>query len=360
MPMPSIEIKFRELAASFIKRGERGIIFTILKDTLPEGVKNPVTLRSNEDIPKGLTDFNTKQLKLALIGYQNPPKKVIAYFIKSETADTAADYSEAIEYAKTLRFTYMFIPTVETDKKTDDIVSFVKTQRTNNHLIKAVLPNAKADTEGVVNYTTASVTDDDGNTYTAEQYCGRIAGILAGTPMSISATYAPLNELVDCTHLSNEDMDKAVDAGEFIVWWDGDKVKTGRAVNSLVTTTQEKNTQFQKIKIVEAMDMIADDIRMTAEDKYIGKYANSYANKCLLLSAILTYLEGLEDDSVLSSYDVHIDTHANELYLKGRGTDTTDMTDDDLKKANTGSYVYLTGSLGILDAMEDIILPISI
>lgn len=335
MGMPSIEIKFRELAGSFITRGNRGIIFTILKDTLPESVRNPVTLRSNADIPDGLTDFNTTQLKLALMGYVNPPQKVIAYFITPNAEGSDADYSEALKYAQTVKFTYMFIPTVEADKKTDDIVSFVKTERDNNHLIKAVLPNAKGDSEGIINYTTDTVTDDDNVTYSAEQYCGRIAGILAGTPMDISATFAPLSELIDCAHITNDDMDKAVDSGEFIVFWDGTKVKTGRAVNSLVTTNAEKGTQYQKIKIVEAMDMIADDIRMTAEDKYIGKYPNSYDNKNLLISAILTYLEGLRDANVLSSYSIEIDTHANELYLKGRGVDTSTMTDQELKEADT-------------------------
>jgi hypothetical protein len=155
-------------------------------------------------------------------------------------------------------------------------------------------------------------------------------------------------------------MDKAVDAGELIVWWDGEKCKTGRGVNSLVTLTQEKNTQFQKIKIVDAMDMIADDIRMTAEDNYIGKYANSYDNKCLLISAIGNYFDQLVSDSVIDSYTLSIDVEANRSYLKGRGEDVDSMSDDEIKTANTGSYVYLTCTLSMLDAIEDIVLPISI
>ena len=155
-------------------------------------------------------------------------------------------------------------------------------------------------------------------------------------------------------------MDAAVDAGELIVWWDGEKVKIARGVNSLTTLTPEKNSQFQKIKIVDTMDMIASDIRMTAEDSYLGKYANSYDNKCLLLSAIGNYFEQLVMDDVLESYSVEIDLDANRKYLREKGIDVTEMSDEDVKTANTGTNVFLKASISIWDAIEDIELPITI
>jgi hypothetical protein len=289
------------------------------------------------------------------MGYVNTPLRVVVYVLPED----AEDYSDAFQYLRTVKFNYLVCPTVETDGHTADVVSYVKTERDGNKLIKAVLPNTKGDSEGIINYTTEKVYVDE-KTYTAEQYCSRIAGIIAGTPLSISCTYAPLTELTDCTRLDKAAMDKAVDAGELIVWWDGEKVKTGRGVNSLTTLTEEKNTQFQKIKIVDTMDMIADDIRMTTEDNYIGKYPNSYDNKCLLISAIGNYFEQLDADNVIESYEIGVNTEANRAYLKGRGEDVDSMSDDEIKQANTGSHVYLTSRLSILDAIEDIVLPISI
>ena len=111
-----------------------------------------------------------------------------------------------------------------------------------------VLPNVAADTEGVINYTinknvyAETITNDDGTIsrvtteYTAEQYCGRIAGLLCGTPLTISATYAPLGELDDCERV--EDMDAAVGKGQFIIFNDGEKIKTSRAVNSFSPTVE--------------------------------------------------------------------------------------------------------------------------
>lgn len=352
--MPSISITFTELAATAVARGERGIIAMILKDaTVPE--TNPAICVSNEDIPKELSADNQEQIKLALMGYVNTPLRVVVYVLPED----AEDYSKAFQYLRTVKFNYLVCPTVETDGHTEDVVSYIKTERESNKWIKAVLPHTKGDNEGIINYTTEKVYVGE-EAYTAEQYCSRIAGIIAGTPLSISCTYAPLTELTDCTRLDKKAMDKAVEAGELIVWWDGEKVKTGRGVNSLVTLTQEKKTQFQKIKIVDATDMIADDIRMTAEDNYIGKYANSYDNKCLLISAIGNYFDKLVEDDVIESYEIGIDIKANRSYLRDRGEDVDSMSDDKIKKANTGSHVYLTCNLVVLDAIEDIDLPISI
>ncbi len=43
---------------------------------------------------------------------------------------------------------------------------------------------------------------------------------------------------------------------------------------------------FQKIKIVDTLDIIHSDIRKVIIDDYIGKVTNSYDNKCLLIVAI--------------------------------------------------------------------------
>lgn len=354
MGMPSISITFTELATTATERGERGIIAMILKDSnIPE--TNPVVCVSNADVPTTLTNTNQEQIKLALMGYVNAPKKVIAYVLP----EGAENYNEALDYLKTVKFDYLVAPTANTDGMTADIVSYVKTERAEKKLIKAVLPNTSSDCEGIINFATAKVFVNDAE-YETEEYCSRIAGIIAGTPINISCTYAPLTEVTDCTRLTKAEMDSAVDAGKLIVWFDGAKVKLARGVNSLTTLTQEKNAQFQKIKVVDAMDMIANDIRMTCEDYYIGKYANSYDNKCLLLSAIGNYFDKLVADNVLQNYELAIDLEANRSYLKGKGEDVEAMSDDEIKTANTGSFVYLTAKLSILDAIEDIVLPISI
>ena len=352
MKMPNVEITFSEKAAARFVNGERGIIFMILKGTAP--VANPCVIYNSTDIPNGIDEANEEQIKLALVGYQTAPKKVICYFVEG-----AEGYTEALKYAQTTSFQYLVAPTAETDSKVTDIVNWIKSEREADHKVKAVLPNATSDTEGVINYTTASVSVGD-KTYTAEQFCSRIAGIIAGTPLTISATYAPVSEATDCTRLTKKEMDEAVGKGEFFLFWDGEKVKTSRAVNSLVTTTEDKNEQFQKIKIVEVMDSLFDDIKTTIEDSYLGKYANTYSNKCLLISAINVYLQSLVDKGILNKGEVEIDVNAVRTYLISKGVDVSNMEEEEIKRANTGSKVFLSANVSILDAIEDIVMPISI
>lgn len=385
MGAPSINISFIEKAISAITRGERGIVMLWVKDTLPAPAKNPVTVITESDIPGSLKDSTTEQVKLAMIGYTNAPKKVLVYCMgiadSAEAAATESGYKKAMEASETIKFDYLAIPTVETDQKAQDIATWIKTMRTvKKKKIKAVLPNTAADNEGVINFTTnksiktETVTDAGGKKailetqYTTEQYCSRIAGLIAGTPMTIACTYAPLPELSDCTRLS--DIDTPVDKGEFIIFFDNEKVKVVRGVNSFVTTVDGKGDSFKKIKIVEAMDMINDDIVKTAQDSYLGKYANTYSNKCLLISAISGYFARLKKDDIISSYSVGLDAEAIRNYLKGKGLKATlddgtvkevdECSDEEIVTADTGASVFLTGNVKILDAIEDITMPIYI
>lgn len=385
MGAPSIDISFIEKAISAITRGERGIVMLWVKDTLPAPAINPVTVVTESDVPEGLSDVTVEQVKLAMIGYVNAPKKVIVYCMgiaeDAEEAEIDTGYQKAMEVAETIRFDYLAIPTVETDGKGEDIASWVKAMReTKKKKIKAVLPNVAADNEGIINFTTEKsiktemVTGKDGTKtivdtiYTAEQYCARIAGLIAGTPMAIACTYAPLPELSDCTRLT--DNDTPIDKGEFIIFYDGEKVKVVRGVNSFITTVDGKGDSFKKIKIVEAMDMINDDIIKTAQDSYLGKYANTYSNKCLLITAISSYFAQLKRDDVISSYSVSLDAEAIRIYLKGKGMQATldngevkevdECSDEEIITADTGASVFLTGNVKILDAIEDIKMPIYI
>lgn len=363
--MPSIDIQFTELAATLVERSDSGIIAMILKEaTIPD--TNPIVVASAEEIPAALTAANKKQLELALLGYVNAPKKIIAYFIPATVIPTGetdpvnnTDYTDALGYFKTIVWDYLVVPTVATDEQTTAIVNYIKSERAAEHLVKAVLPNTAADSEAIINYTTAAAIVND-VTYTAEEYCSRIAGIIAGTPIEMSATYATLPELTDCSRLTKVEMDAAVAAGKFFLWWDGEKVKTSRAVNSLTTLTSSKNTQFQKIKVVSAVDTISFDIRKMIQDTYIGKVPNNYDNKQILMTAISGYFDELLIDDVINRYTIAIDINANRAYLNAHGVDTSTMTDDEIRMADTGSSVFLIATLGMLDVIEDVTLKITI
>lgn len=365
MGLPSMDIRFIEAGVTAIKRGARGVVVLILEDSVPQD--NPVEIIMTSDIPSGFNAFNKDQIEKALIGYQTPPKKVIAYTVAKGTEAAPVDYSEAQNYLETIRWDYLAIPEIKTTN-VSAISTWIKALRdTKKRKVKAVLPNSASDHEGIINFTTKEIWVGE-KKYVTSEYCGRIAGLIAGTPMTISCTFAPLPEVTNCDKKTDDEISAAIDKGELVLYNDGEKVKVARGVNSFVTTTEGKQASFKKIKIVEAMDMIHDDIKKTAEDSYLGKYSNSYDNKCLLIVAIKAYLERLEMDGILNrgKTELGIDIEAQRNYLLGKAHKTNDgrladsMTDQEVKEADTEDKIFLGGKLKVLDAIEDIVLPITI
>lgn len=141
------------------------------------------------------------------------------------------------------------------------------------------------------------------------------------------------------------------------------KTKVARAVTSFTETDSEKGDSFKKVKLVEGMQMIEQDIKRTCEDAYIGKYTNTYNNKCILITAINSYFDELAKDNVLNSDSnniCEIDLESQRAYLKSKGVEVDNLSDDEIKKYDTDDKVFLQASITLLDAIEDITLDITI
>ena len=388
--MPSVNIAFTEAGIEAIERSQRGIVALILEEpaaTITEllagykdgdedipAIENPFTVYTSDDIPEKLTDDNKDYIRKTLLGYQTTPYRVKVYLQptvakaegeETDPNDSADKFAKTLDMLATDRWDYLAIPTI-TDKQTEAVGTWLKTNRENKFKrSKVVLPNYSGDYEGIINFTNSFI-KTAAKEYTTAQYTPRIAGLIAGTPMTISATYAPLSEVIDCDKHPIDENDEKVNKGEFFIWFDGEKYKMSRAMNSLVTTTQGKLEAYQTIKSVDAMDMIYDDIKRTAQDSYIGKYTNDYDNKKLLISAIYGYFRELENARILQKgYSVvDIDTEAVKTYQLKHGLYTKDelakMSDDEIKQLDTKKQVYLNAKIRILDAMEDIHLDVAI
>lgn len=343
MGLPNILIEFKSKASTAIKRGERGTVAIIVVDTT-EGVTK---IEDVTQIPDGLTEENKTYVERTFLGGVKPVKDVVLI-----VTDTVANGLNVLE---TVKFDYAVGPHNISTEDATAMATFIKALRDNKGIkAKAVLPNTKGDHEGIINFTTSNVVVGE-STFTTAQYCSRIAGLLAGTPLRMSATYYHLSEVDDVPKFTKSELDKKIDAGEFVISHDGEKVKVARAVNSLTTIGATKSEDYKSIKIVDIMDIIYTDIKRTCEDSYIGKFANNYDNKCSLIVAIQAYLEGLRNDELLDEKIVTgIDMEAQINYLKSKGEPVGDMTEQEIKKANTQTFVFLSSTYKILNAIEDI------
>lgn len=381
--MPTIEIEFKEKGIEAIERSTRGILALLLEEeaatvdklltdhTVEEtnvaAITNPFTIYTSDDIPSELSEDNKDYITKSLLGYVKAPYRVKVYLQKkdAEGTKTGLDRWTMLSELAGDRWDYLAIPDIA-DDDLEAVGTWLKTNRDNKHKrSKVVLPNYKGDYEGIINFTNSKIVTKS-KTYTTGQYTPRIAGLICGTPLTISATYAPLAEVVEVDKHTPDENDEKVNQGEFFLFWDGEKNKMSRAMNSLITTTQDKGEAYQTIKTVDIMDMMYDDIRNTIEDSYIGKYTNDYDNKCLLISAITGYLKELESGRLLqrdeSTVDIDVEAVKNWRLSNGKNTqeELADMSDLEIKKLDTKKNVFLKISVVILDAMEDFHLEFSI
>lgn len=352
MPLPSVNIIFQSKAIAAIERGAVGILALVLKDAVASLTE--YKLQDIADIPDTLSETNKEYLEQAFIG---TPREIKAVVIPS----AAVDYSEALNYAETIKFNVLAIPGIA-DADVANIATWVKGMRdTKERKIIAVLPNNAADHEGIINFATDDIKVGD-KTYTASQYTARIAGLIAGLPLTVALTFQVLNEVTDVPKMTKAEADTAIDAGKLILYHDGEKVKIARGVSSLTTTTETKGADWKKIKLVRILDMIYHDVKDTVEDIYIGKYQNSYENKLLLINAINAYYEQLELERVLDpgKNKCQINIPAQKVFLKSIGEDVDAMNDQQIKEANTRDKVFLASAVRPLDAIEDVQLVVSL
>jgi hypothetical protein len=360
MGLPDIVIEFTKKAIASISVGAGGIVGVILKDDKNNGA---LTLKGVDDIPTGANAFsatNTAYLERAFLG---SPIKVIVYTLPV----SAEDYTEAFKYFGTVNVNYLCGAPDISDEESTALATWVANIRKNTPKRPcAVLPKKAFDNKAIINFevVNSSATDkimvgDQG--YTEAEYCSRIAGLLAGLDLKISATYKPLPEVTAIPIADREEVDTAVDAGKLTLYNDGDRIVIARGVNSLVTTNEVETEDLQKIKILAIQDLIETDIYGTINKSYIGNYSNSYDNKCLLITAIKGYLSKLEGKGYLKTdySSMEINVVKQKAYLEGKGIDTSTMTEQEIKEANTGSYVFLKGKVSILDAIEDVDITIS-
>ena len=365
--LPQVLINFRTQGTTAIKRSARGIVAMILHD----GSKNEIQqfrISDTTDIPDEI--LSAKSVELVKLCLKGKPRRVLLYVIPDADTEIEPDghltgQNDVLNLIQSVKWNWVCNPT-STGTEQADLSSWVIAQRNNKRkTFKAVCAKQAADHEGIVNFCTDDIvaengTDENGDpvytTYNAVQYTARIAGILAGLALDRSATYFSLTEVQSVE--SYTDIEERIDKGQLLLFdeQDGNGVKIARACNSLTTFTTDKGEDFRYIKIIEALDLITDDVRDTFKKYYVGKVINDYNHKMLFITAVLVYFDEIKGN-VLDrdgKNTVDIDEQAQLNYAKLKGEKTEDMSAMEIRKYNTGTKVMLAGNVKPVNAMEDL------
>ena len=351
--LPTLKISFEAAAQAVANRSKKGYVALLLRDAEAQGLH---VLTGETLIPSALGEKNKAVIRSALQGSdRGGPSRVYISVIAPGTEDTTA-LQAGLKALETVSIDYIAPPTDATEEELTLMAEWVKTQRALYRTVKLVQPLGEtgSDNMGIIDLSETGLATAAGSV-TAGEYCPRLAGILAGIPMGMSATYAALPELTAVTKRSIEEQTEAIGAGQLIFLHDGLQAKIARAVNSLTTIPENGKEDWTKIKIVEGMDLVTYYLRSTIENEYLGRYPNTYDNKQLLITAISDYLSYLERSGVLERGKsfAEIDYDAQVKWITEQGVDTTTMTEQQILEYQTGSFVFIRCGGRLLDAMED-------
>lgn len=352
--LPDIDITFSQKAITAISRSERGVLLILCVDTVAKELRTRTYRYENEILAEEYTAENLAAIKRAFLV---PVNKV--HVIAAPAATDMSAFASAMEG---LKYNYVCCVNEEIQQA---LVNYVitKNQKSKGRKYVAVVADATtADSKYVVNVKNASVHDVDSNAdVEMVKYLPRLASILANLPMNRSCTYYELEDIdsVDVSFITvANDINSWIDKGYLVLFKDDDVIKIARGVNSLTTITSTDTEDMRKIIIVEAQNIIIEDIFSTFKDSYVGKYKNSYDNQCQFISAGNAYFRQLAKEEILEpTYknicSVNVESQRNAWLSIGK-TEAIDWDENKVKNMTYKSTVFLQGNIKILDAIEDL------
>ena len=350
MGLPVISVEFKKLAATALTRSVRGILAVVIQDATSDVSWTSKAFTSLDEVDA--KEFSTENYKILSRAFLAAPYQVIVVRVGSEgTMETAQAILD--------KLSYNWVCAVPANFQSG-LVTYVKGINTPRRIrkVKALVYNqASADDMHIVSVANGTVTLKGGDTVTMTDYLPRLAGLLAACPMDQSVTYAALDDLEAVADVSN--LDTSIDGGSLCLFRDDNVIRIARGVNTLQTVSGDVTEDMKKIAVVEAMDLIQEDIIRTFKTYYLGKRKNTADNQALFVADILTYLNQLADETIISKDETitaEVDVAAMRAAWEGAGVSTADLTDAQVKKKTFRSNVFVAARAHILDAMEDMTL----
>lgn len=349
-PTPEISVIFKTLATTAIQRSAQGILCIILKDSKMK--TKWMTIKDISDIEA--KKWDEKSVKLMTLAMQKyAPNKILVRVLQEEETD----YSLVLKELESRKINWLACPNAEEDDDTK-VVTWVKTVFGTTAIkktIKYVSSFANnTDHPAIVElYNTGTYKSKLGD-FTAQEYTVAIAGAIAGCPLNRSLDNAVMPDLIEVVDIEPK-------LGKFSLYNDDEKVRINYAVNSKTTFDSSWKKDTRKIKVVEGMCMVVDDIRDTFKNYWLGIYINDYDNKMNFCSNVTkVYFKELAPNVLSGDYNnnIKIDFEAQKRQTIVDSLNPDEMSELEIMKYPTGDDVFLTGDVRFADTMANLSLEI--
>lgn len=185
--------------------------------------------------------------------------------------------------------------------------------------IVCVMADYAGDYEGIISVKNGIVLE---NGTTLDKYgavCW-VTGASAAAEINESLTNTAYDGAVGVDEkYAKSDYEKALKAGEFVFYEDNGKVRVLSDINTLVTFTPEKNSDFTENRCVRILDGWANDVAALFGRSYLGSVTNSDTGRSLFKSDIVSLGRQYEEIDAISDFspdDITISQGAGKRDVK--------------------------------------------
>ena len=144
---------------------------------------------------------------------------------------------------------------------------------------------------------------DTGVTVPKESAVAWVTGASAAAECNQSLTNTAYDGAVDVdVKYSKSEFKDALKAGEFVFYSDSGKARVLSDINSLVTYTPTKNSDFNSNRFIRVIDGWANDIAALFSDSYLGSVTNSDTGRDLFKADIVKLGRQYEEIDAISNF----------------------------------------------------------
>lgn len=178
---------------------------------------------------------------------------------------------------------------------------------------------AIANHEGVVMVFPGIIDEQTGTALSGAQTAARVAGLIGRAGFNSSITKQSIGASEVTARLTNADVKSGLQAGLLLITMEGDTALVEQGINTLTTFTATKSRDFRKIRVVRALDAVAQTINTSLSASAVGVTSNDAAGRSWVTSLVRQALElfqqagAIESGFTVAISDVAADS--DELYL---------------------------------------------
>ncbi len=216
---------------------------------------------------------------------------------------------------------------------TDLFVQFTKRMRDEVGVkFQTVVYRTAGDYEGIINL--ENDVTDDANVASLVYW---VTGIAAGCAVNKSNTNKKYDgEFTVNVDYKQSELEDGIKAGKFMFHKVGDDVRVLEDINSFITFTDEKNSDFSNNQTIRVLDQIANDIAVLFNTKYLGNVPNDASGRISFWNDVVKHHQELQTIRAIEDFQ------ADDVVISQGATKKSVVVQDVVTVVNAMAQLYMT------------------